>query len=214
MYKTIKIKNTPIDLLASRAAYFPTYGVLTISDWHLNKLEDNNKDREKDFVEDEFLLLGEIFEKYKPTKVVLLGLTFHKNWKANWEGLYDFMRKYSDIEFIFTQNLLTIKGEIEFVTLDNLKFYEKYILDDKICFSHSDEVTLDSMYIHIRGGYFPGCILSGKGGQVYRMPCFKREGNILKIPSYGKRTDLQILESKKGTYRYGILGEHIITIKK
>lgn len=215
MYKTIKIKDIPIDLLASRAAYFPSYKILAISDWHLNKLEDNNnyKEVDADLEGDEFLMMGEILEKYKPQQVVLLGLTFHKDWEANWKNLYDFVHKYSEVEFICTQDLLGVQVNTGFGVLDNLKFFEKYILDDKLCFSHGDAVPFDNKHVHVRGGYFPGCILSGKGGQVYRMPCFKRDGNILKIPSYGRWTGLQILEGKKGTRMYGILGEHIVTIK-
>ncbi|HLR00184.1 MAG TPA: hypothetical protein VK102_07385 [Sphingobacterium sp.] len=216
MYKRIKVKNIPIHLLTKRAAYLPSYKTMAVSDWHLNKLDDNTEYGKKsvDFDKEELDQFGELVDEYEPQRVVLLGNTFHPNWDADWQLLYDFAEKYTDIEFVFTQKDYPKEIAQKFGRLPNFRFVLQYILDHKICFSYNLDVLTSEDFLCIAGGELPGCIVSGSGGQMYRMPCFKVSNNVLVMPSYGKWTSLNILKKEKNTRLYAILGDHIASIKR
>lgn len=214
MEKQIKVNNTLIQLLPKRAVFLPTYKTLVISDWHLNKLEDNTpyESTEDDFVKEELQNLEQLVQEYQATRLVLLGGMFHPDWKEDWSFFYDFARYHKELEIVSIQKRKVVP-ENKALVPENFEHREEFHLNNKIFFVPNDVKSTVKTSVYFIGGYLPGCIVSGNGGQVYRMACFKVDGNKIVMPSFGAWTQLNIIEKEKNTFFYPILGDHIVSIK-
>lgn len=215
MSKEIKLKEISIHLLPSRAAYVPKYEVLVISDWLLNKLDDNqngisstdsNSDTEC------FYDLEQLLIAYSPQKMIFLGDIFLADWSSDWHKLNDFAAGYKEVEFILIQNDVMADRPQDITFVENISFVANYLVDDRLFFTHKEEPNLSQKYSYIVGELNPGCIISGKGRQMYRLPCFKLNSNVLTLPPFGKWTTLNILKKNKKNKLYAILGDHIVDI--
>lgn len=215
MGKEIKLKDISIHLLPSRAAYVPKYEVLVISEWNLNKLDDNHNDTistDSNFDSESFYDLEQLLIAYSPQKMIFLGDIFRADWSSDWQKLNDFAKGYNEVEFILIQNEAMVDRPQDITFVDNISFVANYLVDDRLFFTHKEEPNLSKEYSYIVGGLNPGCIISGKGRQMYRLPCFKRNSSVLTLPPFGKWTTLNILKKSKKNKLYAILGDHIVDI--
>lgn len=214
MDKQIKVNNTLIHLLPERAVFLPTYNTLVIADWHLNKLEDNTlfENRDDEFVKDEIQELEKLVEEYEVRRLVLLGGMFHPDWEKDWTLFYDFARYHQELEVVSIRKGKPVPEDEAYVP-ENFESCEDFLLENKIFFAPDDVIDTEKNRLYIIGGHLPGCIVSGNGGQVYRMACFKVDGNKIFMPSFGAWTQLNIIEKEKNSTFYPILGDHIVSIK-
>lgn len=214
MDKQIKVNNTLIHLLPERAIFLPTYKTLVISDWHLNKLEDNTQYESTgdESIKEEIQSLEQLVEEYEVRRLVLLGGMFHPDWEKDWTLFYDFAEYHKELEVISIRKGKPLLDE-EAQAPENFMSCEDFLLEGKIHFAPDDVEHTEKSKLYIMGGHLPGCIVSGNGGQVYRMACFKVDGNKIFMPSFGAWTQLNIIEKEKSSAFYPILGDHIVSIK-
>jgi len=213
MAKKLELNGVEVFLLPQKAVFIPQYHLLIISDWHLGKL--GHFRQEGLFIPpmqlaNEFARLEEMLLELPVKNVIFLGDLFHSNWNTEWDDFVSFLKKYPQIEFILTKGNHDILPRDMFNTC--LKIKESYVLSEGVVFSHQPIHGLPDHIYNVVGHVHPGCLVTTKGRQHFRLPCFHLKDKVLTVPAFGKWTGLCLLDKEEDNRLFAVVNDAVLEV--
>ncbi len=195
----IELGTEIVQLLSERALFRPADETLIIADLHLGKamhfrkngISIPNKSAEKDYERLTFL-----FQTLKPKRIILLGDLFHSAHNQEWNLFCDFVNTFKKVEFVLVLGNHDILERSHYEKIC-LTLVEEELKEETLIFSHHPLKEIPSNKINIAGHIHPGIVLSGKGKQRIKLPCFYFYENQLILPAFGSLTGLQLVVPEK-----------------
>lgn len=199
--KEIAIEGQRLWLLPEKAVFLPEHNALLVSDLHLGKSMHFRKngialpagDSEKTLSE-----LNNLIELLDCSRLYFLGDLFHSEMNSEWKLLVDFIKKFSDIEFTLIRGNHDL-FEDRFYVDSGLKVEEYCIIGNAIKLLHKPPGTSSTHFV-LCGHLHPAVVLTGKGKQRIKLPCFVFNKKTGILPAFGQFTGLQVVkrtESKR-----------------
>lgn len=175
----------------------PDHKTLIVSDLHLGKLTHFRKNgmalpsqpQMKDLER-----LHAIIDSCLPEHCIFLGDLFHSELNSFWVEFKKFTFSYPDVNFTLIKGNHDIIDESEYTKV-RMTLADHLIIDN-LLFTH--EPTPGTSYYNIYGHIHPGILLTGKGRQHLKLPCFyfgEEEGIM---PAFGTFTGLCIVQKRPG----------------
>jgi DNA ligase-associated metallophosphoesterase len=199
--------------LPEKALYKEDEKLLIIADVHLGKASHFRKEgfavSQKAQMRD-YENLRQLFDKIQPWKVYFLGDLFHSKVNGDWKYFAELIKEYRHIEFTLIKGNHDIIDEDMFRDL-GIKVVEEILEENGFVYSHIP-VPTDPGQINVVGHIHPGILLSGKGRQSVKLPCYHLCGNTLLLPAFGRLTGLYIVDCKADDRVFGVLPREVIEI--
>ena len=200
--------------MPEKAAFLPQRRVLLIADIHLGKATHFRKSGiiipAPDFSRD---LHGveALIKSLQPGTVVFLGDLFHSEWNREWIMLKDFLSRHAAIRFVLTKGNHDILPTDVFEETD-LEVVDTFPLGEHLLCSHEPLREIQENVLNIAGHVHPGVVLSTKGRQHYRLPCFYHLGQVLVLPAFGHLTGLQMLKKAAGARVFPVFPTEVVAL--
>jgi DNA ligase-associated metallophosphoesterase len=142
----------------------------------------------------DYEILQELILKYRPKEVYFLGDLFHSQHNSEWGRLDTFIQCHPQVNFTLIKGNHDILKK-ELYEAHHIHIIEKGIAIGNLLFSHEPLPEVPAGMINVAGHIHPGCIISGRGRQHFRLPCFYFKDNRFLLPAFGHLTGLQILNT-------------------
>jgi len=213
---TITIRGLEIKLLVEKAVFMPQERILVIADMHLGKLAHFRK--AGIFVpshseSEDLIILQNLIDEYLPAEVVFLGDLFHSEKNSSYESFLELLDRFPQVKFTLTKGNHDIIPK-SFFQEAKVEIVGERVLDNNIVLRHQlPSKPLETVF-YIIGHIHPGYLVSGRGRQFFRLPCFHQNENTLILPAFGKHTGLFIPEASAANKNYVILNEEIVLMKR
>jgi DNA ligase-associated metallophosphoesterase len=209
----IQLLEATFTLLPEKALYKEDEQLLIIADVHLGKAGHFRKEGfslpQKAQMAD-YDNLRAIFYNLKPLKVYFLGDLFHSKLNSDWKYFSELIGQFSHIAFTLIKGNHDIIDEQLFREL-GITIVEEELEEKGIVYSHMPVEVLPEQ-VNIVGHIHPGIMLSGKGKQSVRLPCYHLCGNTLLLPAFGNLTGLYMIDCKKDDRVFGVLPKEVIEL--
>ncbi len=157
---------------------------------------------------DEIEHLSNVISKYLPDKVIFLGDLFHSSFNQS----VDLLKQVIDNEP--NRKFILIEGNHDIMSCETYAKIGIEVIDvlfeHGICYTH--EPIKESKGFNIYGHIHPGVLLTSKGQQSLRLPCFFVSKNYAVLPAFGLFTGLAILKPKSTDEIYVVAEDKVILI--
>lgn len=212
----ITIRGLEIELLAQKAIFLPQERILVVADMHLGKLAHFRK--AGIFVPDQsenedLLVLQSLIEAHGPAEVVFLGDLFHSEKNSSHQSFLVLLNRFPDVKYTLTKGNHDIIPK-SFFQDASVEIVEKRDLDNDIVLRHQLPARPLDNEFYIIGHIHPGYLVSGRGRQFFRLPCFHQNENTLVLPAFGRHTGLFIPEPSAANKNYVIMNNDIVLMKR
>lgn len=168
----IKIREENFLLCPEKCLYRYSNESLIISDLHLGKINHFRKagiGLPMSASQTDFDNLQKVINKYNPKTVIFLGDLFHSVYNQSVEVLKNTLKEIQPIDFILVKGNHDIMDNKVYEDL-NIKIVD-YLADENFILSHY-KLEYDTNHYNFYGHIHPGVLLTGKGKQSSRLPCF------------------------------------------
>ena len=212
--QVVEIMTCPFLLLSEKAMYWPEKKMLILSDPHLGKITHFRKAGIAVPLEaknENWRNLNDLIVSQAPRSVYFLGDLFHSTYNDEWQELEEFMSVFDNIEFHLVLGNHDILEEKVYQN-SRLKVCEQSI-QDQFIFTHHPLKEPQGELFNFCGHIHPSILLSGKGRQRIKLPCFYFYDQQLILPAFGVFTGTKNLELAKAQSIYGVAEGEILKIK-
>ncbi len=200
------IRNNTFTLGSEKELFWPEKKTLIISDLHLGKIKhfsSNGIQVPLQANQNNYWRLSSLLSKYNCKRILILGDLFHSVYNSEWEAFIDFIKNYSELNWVLVKGNHDILGDHEWKRA-GLTVHEE-LIESGIIFTH-EPLEKSSEFYNIYGHIHPAVRLEGMALQRLKLPCFffgKTEGIL---PAFGEFTGTHVVKPKKGESVYA-LGE-------
>lgn len=147
---------------------------------------------------------------FQPEKVVFLGDLFHSVYNTAWEQFVDWREKYAGINFHLVRGNHDILEEAHYQKLD-IQLHDQGWQIGPFLLTH-DPLNPASELISIGGHLHPGLVLTGKGKQRVKLPCFYFDETKCILPALGYFTGLANIEINKNASLFVTTDKQVLKI--
>jgi DNA ligase-associated metallophosphoesterase len=199
-------------LLNEKALFRASDATLIIADLHLGKAQHFRKNGiylPQKSAEKDYERLKQLIGSLKPQRIILLGDLFHSTYNHEWELFCGFVNGFKKIEFVLILGNHDILEEQQYKSICS-KIVEDVLEEDDVVFSHHPLKKIPKNKINIAGHIHPGVVLSGKGKQHVKLPCFYWFSNQLILPAFGSLTGLQLIVPEKEAKVYVVATKKVM----
>lgn len=209
----IELQGQIIELLPQKAFFFKEHGTLLISDLHLGKASHFRKSGipVPNAVYDQNIEnLVTLLQWKKPKVVFFLGDLFHSVYNREWRNFQNVIEQFPQIDFrlvLGNHDILDRKhySSCGIQVIEESCEYHGFLL------SHEPLEHSTSLY-NLYGHLHPGVLLSGRGKQALRLPCFHFMKQSGVLPAFGTFTGLAIQKPKQGELVYVVAENEVICV--
>ncbi|MFP4845948.1 ligase-associated DNA damage response endonuclease PdeM [Winogradskyella sp. PE311] len=186
----IIVEGENLILTNLRAIYWPNENAIVLSDLHIGKTGHFKKHGipipdailQKDLERLEFLI-----HHYRAKKMLVVGDLFHAQYNEDMVTFKTWLLKFKGLKIILIKGnhdrlSKKIMTEFNFTTETELELHPFLFVHEPLE-SHNDKFTI-SGHIH------PGIIISGKGKQKLKLPCYHINRNQIILPAFSLFTGL------------------------
>jgi DNA ligase-associated metallophosphoesterase len=199
-------------LLNEKALFRAGDATLIIADLHLGKAQHFRKNGiylPQKSAEKDYERLKQLITSLKPRRIILLGDLFHSTYNHEWELFCEVVNSFKKIEFVLILGNHDILEEQHYKSICS-KIVEDVLEEEDVVFSHQPLKKTPENKINIAGHIHPGVVLSGKGKQHVKLPCFYWFNNQLILPAFGSLTGLQLIVPEKEAQVYVITTSRVM----
>lgn len=212
--QAVEIMACPFLLLPEKAMYWPEKEMLILSDPHLGKVTHFRKAGigvPLEAKNENWRNLNDLIATHAPKTVYILGDLFHSTYNNEWQELEAFMSVFDKVEFhLVLGNHDILDSEV--YQKSRLIISDRSI-HDQFIFTHHPLEEPDEDLFNFCGHIHPSVMLSGKGRQRVKLPCFYFSECQLVLPAFGVFTGTMNLEIEKATSIYGVAEGQVLKIK-
>ena len=136
-------------------------------------------------------------DRETPATVAILGDLWHARDGCTPEVIGEFERwleEYRTVEFCLVIGNHDRKSGLPKVS--NLAMDECLTVGD-LRLRHEPEPGQEGTHV-VAGHLHPGCTVTGRGGQTFRLPCFWSQPSVTVLPAFGEMTGLAMISSGEG----------------
>ena len=199
-------------LTNQRALFWETEKALVLSDLHVGKAATFRKHGipiSKKVLEDDLHRLQQLIDYFDTEKLIIVGDLFHAEYNSEIHCFRDWIKKLEvQIELIVgnhDRQSTRVYEEMNFVV------YAEEKISHGIRFVH-DEMAASPEYFTISGHTHPGVLISGKGRQHIKLPCYQVTSQQLILPAFSKFTGLNTRNMPEGCVNYAFTDSEIFEI--
>lgn len=207
-------KEELIQLLAEKVAFLPQHQILVVADLHLGKASHFRKAGimlPVPSMSPDLYRMDELMSSLKPATVVFLGDLFHSSLNNEWNGLKDFLLRYSTVRFVLTKGNHDILSS-SVMEDTSIEVVDEFEVGNHLLFTHEPMTTVQEEKLNISGHIHPGIVIKTNGRQSFRLPCFYYRGQSLILPAFGQLTGLHILKKASGAKIYPVFADEVIVL--
>lgn len=212
--QAVEIMACPFLLLPEKAMYWPEKEMLILSDPHLGKVTHFRKAGigvPLEAKNENWRNLNDLIAIHSPRSVYILGDLFHSTYNKEWQELEEFMSVFDKVEFHLVLGNHDILDD-EVYQNSRLIISDRCI-HDQFVFTHHPLEEPEGDLFNLCGHIHPSVMLSGKGRQRIKLPCFYFLEHQMILPAFGVFTGTMNLEIEKATSIYGLAEGQILKIK-
>jgi DNA ligase-associated metallophosphoesterase len=201
-------------LLNEKALFRLSDATLIIADLHLGKAQHFRKNGiylPQKSAEKDYERLKQLCSSLNPRRIILLGDLFHSTYNHEWELFCEFVNDFRRIEFVLVLGNHDILEEQRYKRVCSM-VVEEILEEEDVVFSHHPLKKVPVNKTNIAGHIHPGVVLSGKGKQHVKLPCFYLVNNQLILPAFGSLTGLQLIALEKDAQVYVITTSRVMKI--
>lgn len=206
----ISINNRGFTLHCSGALYWAEQRMLLISDVHLGKVSHFRKYGSAipgQAMYKNFLKLDNAVEYFNPERICFLGDLFHSTLNNEWQLFTDWVARIP-IPIVLIAGNHDIIHPQKYHDL-NVTVVSEWVLDGFLLTHHPEE--RENLFT-LSGHIHPAVLLSGKGRQFLKLPCFFRTQNQMILPAFGEFTGTYVMEPAEDDKVYAITKEDVVLI--
>lgn len=212
MGERIFLQGQELFLLPEKAVYWPDENLLLISDVHLGKISHfRNAGIAVPAIArlENFTRLQQLFDRYRPERVIFLGDLFHSRKNLEWAEFSSLIARYSNMRFELVLGNHDILHTQDYISA-NLSLHQHALIIGPFVLSHQPLSEYDGYNIY--GHLHPGIKLKGSARQSMKLPCFYFGKEFAVMPAFGNFTGLHIMNMEKGQHIYAIAESRLIKI--
>ncbi len=199
-------------LTNQRALFWETEKALVLSDLHVGKAATFRKHGipiSKKVLEDDLDRLQQLMEHFEAEKLIIVGDLFHAEYNSEIHYFRDWIKNLDiHIELIVGNH---DRQSIRVYEAMNFIVYAKEKISHSIRFVH-DEVSPSDEFFTISGHTHPGVLISGKGRQHIKLPCYQVTSQQLILPAFSKFTGLNTRNMPEGCLNYAFTDTEVFEI--
>jgi uncharacterized protein len=209
----IEIQNEELRLLPQKAVFWKKYDMLLLADLHLGKV---NHFRKSGYAvpskanDHNVELLVEIISLAKPKRVVCLGDLFHSYYNPEWEVFGELVNHFSGISFELVLGNHDVMSDRQYER-KRIYLHDELRLGPFIFTHHPMENIPEDGY-NLAGHIHPGIVLTGKGRQSLKLPCFYFGARQGLLPAFGKFTGLATIYPQKEDKIFVVADDKVISV--
>ncbi|NND95490.1 MAG: ligase-associated DNA damage response endonuclease PdeM [Flavobacteriales bacterium] len=208
----IDFHDIPIDLLSEKAVFLPSSECLIISDVHIGKTLDLQREgvrvpaiaatqNEK--------RISNLLTVHSPKTCYFLGDLFHYRHNSEFDSIKRIVRKHPSTKFVL------IKGNHEILKDTTYEDLGLHLADedriDGIVLRHHP--MMDSEAPSLSGHIHPKVRLSGRGRESMARPVFAIHGACMVLPAFGALTGGHKINPKEYSEVYVVASDEVIRMK-
>ncbi len=213
-----KGRSVKTELLGEEIELFPQKGMkfredLLIADLHLGKVnhfrkagvpvpEKANRDNNERLID--------LIQMARPARVILLGDLFHSHYNSEWEVFIQIIEHFTEMEFHLVEGNHDILSRYRYEKAPLILHEEMKLGPFQLTHIPLEEDEMDSKLYNLAGHIHPSVLLSGKGKQHMKIPCFyfgERQGFL---PAFGNFTGTMRLRPKKSDKIFVVYNNQVI----
>jgi DNA ligase-associated metallophosphoesterase len=210
--KEIICKEQKLILTNQRALFWETEQALVLSDLHVGKAATFRKHGipiSKKVLEDDLDRLQKLIEHFEAEKLIIVGDLFHAEYNSDIHYFREWIKKLKlQMELIVGNH---DRQSTRLYEAMNFRVYTKEKISHGIRFVH-DEVEPTTEFFTISGHTHPGVLISGKGRQHIKLPCYQVTSHQLILPAFSKFTGLNTRNMPEGSVNFAITDSEIFEI--
>jgi DNA ligase-associated metallophosphoesterase len=209
------LMGVEVQLLPDRALYFPSLGVLVLSDLHLGKI---NHFRKSGIAvplaanDANLEALVKLVLLHKPKRVIFIGDLFHSHYNSAWESLGPIIRNFSSCSFELVRGNHDIMSALQYERHGIIVQPIEYELTSKIFLIHEPMETAVVDKYFISGHIHPAVHLSGRGRQSVTLPCFWFGKYQAVLPAFGVFTGMMVIRPEPGDNVFAIVKDELLDV--
>ncbi len=203
-------------LLPQKMVFWEHTKTLLVSDLHFGK--DDSIRRAGSYLppvdnDASFHLLSQTIHALQAERLIMLGDLFHDSASQS-DRVLQSMRKWRmQHEKI---SMLLIRGNHDLKSGDPPEMFGLQVVDEPyeeegIYFTH--QPLHSETHFTFCGHIHPGVVLSGKGRQYLKVPCFFTEKNCMILPAFGALTGTVALKPGRKSKVYVVTGTSVVEMK-
>ena len=210
MTHTLAINGQNFTMHPAGSLYWEEEGLLMISDIHLGKVSHFRKYGTavpRGVISENFILLDESLEFFRPAKLYFLGDLFHSYLNSEWKLFENWVGK-ADTPMTLVAGNHDIICPSRYESLD-IGMVSEMVLGNFLLTHHPCE---RNGFFNFSGHIHPAVRLRGTGRQSLRLPCFFKRHRQLILPAFGSFTGTHVLDRQNGDEVYAIADRQVIKI--
>jgi len=209
----VDIAGQVFELLPQKAIYWPSKRILLLADVHLGKINHFRKSgipvptkaNDKNIE-----ILMELVWAKKPDRIICLGDLFHSHYNPAWEVFGEVVKHFTAISFELIMGNHDIMSALQYQR-KGIRVYDSLVIESFLLTHHPLE-AVDENYYNLAGHIHPGVMLSGKGRQHIKLPCFYFGKHQGVLPAFGMFTGLALMKPTVEDKIFVIAENKIITV--
>lgn len=196
----ISVHNEILELFPQKALLWHSKRTLIIADVHLGKVNHFRKNGIPVPVmagRQNIEILISLIDFMQPQRVLFLGDLFHSRFNSDWEAVEQITQHFSGISFELVEGNHDVLEKVHYKQ-SGLKLHGAYLDENPFLFTHHPLKEVPEGRFNIAGHLHPGVILSGKGKQGLKLPCFHFSRQHAVCPAFGQFTGLSAIQPVAG----------------
>lgn len=209
----VEVVGQVFKLLPQKAIYWPSKRILLLADVHLGKINHFRKSgipvptkaNDKNIE-----ILIDLVWATKPERIICLGDLFHSHYNPAWEVFGEVVKHFTSVSFELIMGNHDIMSSLQYQR-KGIRVYDSLVIESFLLTHHPLEAA-DENYYNLAGHIHPGVMLTGKGRQHIKLPCFYFGKHQGVLPAFGMFTGLALVRPTVDDKIFVIAENKIITV--
>jgi DNA ligase-associated metallophosphoesterase len=208
---TITIANQDLELHPLKAIYHEVSGSLICSDIHIGKaghFRTQGIPISRMVNSNNAWNLTLLFEQFPLKRLVVVGDLVHSRYNEEWADFVDFLASFPALEKVLIAGNHDVHA-FQFLLEAGFQVHAEWTLGE-LLFTH--EPTEREGFYNISGHLHPAVVLSGKGRQHLKLPCFYfgNKGGVM--PAFGTFTGTKTIKPSPGERVFVIANQRVVEV--
>lgn len=198
----------------AKALYWVKQQTLFLTDLHLGKVthfQQAGIPIPGQVVENDYLRLDQLMERYLVKKWICLGDLFHSRWNKEHLLWIEWCKKYPQTQWILVEGNHDFYSRKYYNQL-NMTIYSELDLDPFYLVHDWQKTLIPSNRYALGGHLHPSLQLKGSGKQKLKLPCFWFQSKGAYLPAFGQLTGCHLVYPQPSDHLF-VVAQEVIKIE-
>ena len=155
--------------------------------------------------------LMNLLQVEQPQRLIVLGDLFHSESNSEVEELMMITSQFPTTDFVLVRGNHDVLSDAEYRSID-FQITERMELGN-FMLTHEPLSDVEDGWVNMHGHLHPGILLSGKGRQSVKIPCFHLSTTHFCLPAFGALTGLMRVRPTKHDRIFGIVEGRVVALQ-